>query len=145
MKAKTGTYLSPAQVQSFLTTYGDTITDGKAAVTKARINLGNAVNNLPVGTIYTITAVSGTHGAISPTGEIIVAEDGQQSFSILADSGYQITDVTVDGDSIGAVSSHTFNAISTDHTISAVFEATPQDSFSWWLPFIVIITGGHSN
>jgi len=48
-KAKTGNYLTPAQVKSYLTSYGTTITDGKVtSVQKPRINLASAVNALPV-------------------------------------------------------------------------------------------------
>jgi subtilisin family serine protease len=46
-KAKTGTFLTPAQVREHLTTHGDLITDGKiSTVTKPRINLARAVNAL---------------------------------------------------------------------------------------------------
>jgi subtilisin family serine protease len=48
-KAKTGAYLTPAQVRSYLTSTGNLITDGKVAITKPRINLGNAVAALPGG------------------------------------------------------------------------------------------------
>ena len=47
-KAKTGSYLTPAQVRSYLTSYGTTITDGKVtSVQKPRIDLASAVNALP--------------------------------------------------------------------------------------------------
>ena len=43
-KAKTGSYLTPAQVKTYLTTYGNTLTDGKVtSVQKPRINLASAV------------------------------------------------------------------------------------------------------
>ena len=45
--AKTGAFLTPAQVQQYLTANGDAIADGKVAVTKPRINLARAVNALP--------------------------------------------------------------------------------------------------
>ena len=145
MKTKTGNYLTPAQVQSFLTTSGNLVTDGKSAIAKPRINLGNAIHNLPTGTIYTITAISGAGGTLAPSGQIIVAENDQQSFSIQASSGYQIAEVTVDGNSIGAVGSYTFNTVTADHTISVTFETIQEESFFWWLPFIIALTSGHSN
>ncbi len=47
-KAKTGSYLTPAQVKDYLTTHGDTLTDGKVtSVQKPRINLARAVEALP--------------------------------------------------------------------------------------------------
>ncbi len=43
-KAKTGSYLTPAQVKTYLTAHGDTLTDGKiTSVQKPRINLASAV------------------------------------------------------------------------------------------------------
>lgn len=45
-KAKSGAFLSPAQVRGYLTGFGDPVTDGKVAVTKPRINLEQAVNAL---------------------------------------------------------------------------------------------------
>lgn len=135
-KIKTGNYLSPDQIQSYLTNYGDAVTDSKVAVSKPRINLDNAVSHLPTGTTYTITASSGSNGTIVPSGEIIVAENGDQSFSIQADSGYKIKEVTIDSNSIGVVSSYTFSSITANHTITAGFEAIPENSFGRWLLFI---------
>ncbi len=42
-KAITGTFLTPDQLQSTLMDTGDSITDTKVAITKPRVNLGNAV------------------------------------------------------------------------------------------------------
>ena len=60
-------------------------------------------------TTYTITATAGTGGSISPSGSISVAQGGSQTFSIAANTGYQISSVTVDGVSQGAISSYTFS------------------------------------
>jgi len=49
-----------------------------------------------------------------------------QTFTIAADSGYHIDDVLVDGVSAGTVASYTFNNVTADHTISAVFAADAQ-------------------
>jgi subtilisin family serine protease len=45
-KSKTGSYLTPGEVKSYLASTGDQITDGKVAITKPRVNLGNAVDAL---------------------------------------------------------------------------------------------------
>ena len=45
-KAITGAFLTPDQVQSILMSTGDGITDSKIAITKPRVNLGNAVASL---------------------------------------------------------------------------------------------------
>ena len=45
-KAIKGSYLSPGEVKSTLTSTGDSITDGKVAITKPRVNLEQAVASL---------------------------------------------------------------------------------------------------
>jgi type IV pilus assembly protein PilY1 len=70
---------------------------------------------------YTINAIAGSHGSISPTGPVSVATAGTQSFYIQPDSGYTIDRVLVDGASVGAVSSYFFTNVNADHTIEAQF------------------------
>jgi subtilisin family serine protease len=68
-KAKTGSYLTPAQVVSYLTTHGDIRTDGKVtSVQKPRINLARAVSALPTTTVP--TAPSGLTAAAASTSQI---------------------------------------------------------------------------
>lgn len=43
-KAIRGSYLSPSEVRTILTSSGDNITDGKVAITKPRVNLGHAID-----------------------------------------------------------------------------------------------------
>jgi subtilisin family serine protease len=50
-KVNTGSFLTPAQVRSYLVNNGDNVTDSKVAITKPRINLGRAVNALIGGPI----------------------------------------------------------------------------------------------
>ncbi len=76
---------------------------------------------------FTILASAGDGGSISPSGTITVAEGDDQSFSITADSGFEIADVVVDGNSVGAVTAYTFNNVTADHTIHAAFETAPED------------------
>jgi len=45
-KAITGSYLTSGQVKSYLVNEGDMITDGKVAITKPRVNLEYAINEL---------------------------------------------------------------------------------------------------
>jgi hypothetical protein len=70
---------------------------------------------------YTITVSAGPNGSISPSGDVIVNEGSDKSFTITPDTGYQIDDVLVDGSSKGAVSSYTFTNVTEDHTIEATF------------------------
>jgi len=73
------------------------------------------------GLTHTITASAGSHGSISPSGDVTVNQGSDKTFTITPDTGYQIDDVLVDGSSIGAVSSYTFINVTQDHTISATF------------------------
>ncbi len=53
-----------------------------------------------------------------------VNSGGSQTFTITADSGYAISDVSVDGSSVGAVSTYTFNNVTAAHTITATFSSS---------------------
>jgi hypothetical protein len=75
----------------------------------------------PAPTIYTITASAGSHGTISPSGSISVSSGAGQSFSFAPNSGYKVAAVTVDGQSVGAVSSYTFSKVTQNHSISVSF------------------------
>ena len=81
-------------------------------------------------TYYTITASAGPNGSISPSGNVTVNQGLDKSFTITPDTGYNIADVLVDGNSVGAVSSHTFTSVTEDHSISATFSATVTDIVS---------------
>ena len=70
---------------------------------------------------HTITASAGSNGSISPSGNVIVNQGSDKSFTITPDTGYSINDVLVDGSSIGAENSYTFTNVTQDHTISATF------------------------
>ena len=70
---------------------------------------------------YTIQASAETGGTISPSGAVTVGQGAQQTFTITANSGYVVSDVLVDGSSIGAVSAYTFTNVSSSHVISARF------------------------
>ncbi len=74
--------------------------------------------NLPT---HDITATADANGTISPSGVITVAENDDQTFIITPDPDYVILDVEVDGASVGAVSSYTFQDVTQDHTIHATF------------------------
>ena len=70
---------------------------------------------------YTIKATAGTGGSISPSGNVSVREGGDQTFTITPDKGYAVANVKIDGKSIGAVKSYTFENVSSLHTIEAIF------------------------
>ena len=73
---------------------------------------------------YTITATAGEGGSITPNGDVSVKEGASQTFAITANNGYEIADVLVDGNSVGAVETYTFDEVKTNHTITVSFNKT---------------------
>src|SRR5206468_10436760 len=71
--------------------------------------------------VKTITASAGDHGAMSPARAGSVDCGANQTFTITADPCYHVADVLVDGVSVGAVASYTFNNVTGAHTIAASF------------------------
>ncbi len=70
---------------------------------------------------YTITALSGENGSITPSGDVVVNAGDSHTFEMLSVSGYKVEDVKIDGESVGAVSSHTFDDVNGNHTIDVSF------------------------
>lgn len=69
---------------------------------------------------YTVTVDAGAHGTITP-GTSTYNYGATPTFTIAPAAGYGIVDVTVDGHSVGAVSSYTFTSLTGNHTIAATF------------------------
>ena len=71
--------------------------------------------------VYTIKATAGIQGSITPSGDVDVLHGGSQTFTIAANRGYAISNVKIDGVSIGAVKSYTFENVTGNHTIEVTF------------------------
>jgi len=72
-------------------------------------------------TTHTITASAGAGGSISPSGVVSLHDGNNQAFTIAPAACYDITDVLVDGGSVGPVAGYTFTNVTADHTIAASF------------------------
>ena len=70
---------------------------------------------------YIIRATAGAGGFITPSGDVSVRAGANQTFTITPNRGYAVSDVKIDGRSIGAVRSYTFENISASHTIEVQF------------------------
>ena len=70
---------------------------------------------------YTIKADAGTGGSISPSGNVSVREGADQTFTITPDKGCAVFNVKIDGRSIGAVKSYSFENVKRAHTIEVSF------------------------
>lgn len=75
---------------------------------------------------HTITAFSEENGSISPSGSVRVAYGADRTYTIAAYSGHHVTDVLVDGRSVGAVNRYKFNDIQANHTIDVLFDKNPH-------------------
>ncbi|HMD14421.1 MAG TPA: hypothetical protein VKI62_07345, partial [Bacteroidota bacterium] len=77
----------------------------------------------------TITASAGSNGSITPSGSVLVTPGANQSFSLLANTGYHVQTLTVDGvtstvatsSNAPSSSSYTFTSVNANHSISATF------------------------
>ena len=90
---------------------------------------------------YTIKATAGTGGSISPSGNVSVREGRDQTFTITPDKGYAVANVKIDGKSIGAVKSYTFENVRRTHTIEVIFmkaNGNPQTGV-----FVDVATGSY--
>ena len=102
------------------------------------IGVGNAnathgphLLQVKVDEVRVITATADEHGKIDPAaGTVTVPKGESKTFTITPDSGYRIKDVLVDGVSVGAVSTYTFEDVVENHMIHATFarKHTPTPS-----------------
>ncbi len=76
---------------------------------------------------YTIAATAGNGGTITPNENTTVNCGGSQAYTITPSEDYMISAVTVDGQSVGSVSSYSFTNVTANHTISATFVEIPDN------------------
>ncbi len=75
-------------------------------------------------TTYTITATAGAGGSISTEKSVSVREGDNAGFTFTPNKGYQISDVLVNGRSVGAVKNYVFANVRANHTIEVTFMAS---------------------
>ena len=123
--------------------FGYHVVNGKKADTPFYLSANNGIGagnanathgphllQVKVDEVRIITATADDHGKIAPTGDVAVPKGESKTFTITPDSGYYIKDVLVDGKSVGAVSTYTFENVVDNHTIHATFarKHTPTPS-----------------
>lgn len=91
---------------------------------------------------YIISATAGNGGSITPAGNTTVAYNGTQNYTITANTGYHVSDVFVDGVSVGAVTSYSFTNVTADHAIYAAFELNDNYTVTVNAPSHGVITPG---
>lgn len=93
-----------------------------SSYTFSSVNANHTIHATFAINTYTITATANSNGSISPSGEVVVAHGTNREFTITPNQGYHIKDVTVDGQSVGTVSTYTFENVTASHAIEADFE-----------------------
>lgn len=74
------------------------------------------------GSFFTISASSGEGGIVFPSDDFLIREGNDRDFFIRANSGYRVSDVMVDGSSVGPLEDFTFSNVTSDHTLVVTFE-----------------------
>lgn len=86
---------------------------------------------------HSIAVNQADHGAILPLGAngVVTVDDGaDQHFTIIPNVGYHIVDVEVDGVGQGALTDYTFELVTANHTITAIFlKNEPATGSTWYL------------
>ena len=98
------------------------------AVDAAQKSLAAAMCIVPIQKEFTITAAAGVGGTITPSGAVKVERGTDQTFKIQEEEGYVISDVLVNGQSVGAVAEHIFCDVNADANITAIFQKTENST-----------------
>ena len=115
--------------------FGYHVVNGKKADTPFYLSANNGIGvgnanathgphllQVKVDEVRVITATADEHGKIDPAaGTVTVPKGESKTFTITPDSGYRIKDVLVDGVSVGAVSTYTFEDVVENHMSHATF------------------------
>lgn len=96
-------------------------TEVDAAVTAVRDAIGKLQEKPPVQKEFTITAVAHGGGTIDPSGAVKVEEGKDQVFTIQPYEGFEVKEVFVNGESVGAVTEYKFEAVRADASIEVFF------------------------
>jgi len=70
---------------------------------------------------FFIVSEAGDNGTVTPEGSYLVEYGSNYIVTITPDTNYDILDVMVNGESVGAVTSWTFSDIDSNNNISASF------------------------
>src|SRR5690606_9716017 len=70
---------------------------------------------------YEIVATAGANGSISPNGTSVINCGEDQTYTIIPNVGYTIADVLVNGVSVGAIATYTFENVTENQTITVSF------------------------
>jgi hypothetical protein len=117
------TYVNPTTVSLVLNTVGATPNLPAQFYTITITNPDGQTSSAAIVHVVdpTIAASAGAGGAIAPSGSVTVTYGTNAPFTITPNACFSVADVLVDGVSVGAVTSYTFNNVQANHTIAASF------------------------
>jgi subtilisin family serine protease/bacillopeptidase F (M6 metalloprotease family) len=99
--------------------------DAQVLVESPNISGEPPVLNIHADVGHIIKVLQSSHGTITPSGdengEVFVQHQKPIAFQILPDPGFIVSEVFVDGQSVGAVTHYEFQSVEEDHTMSANF------------------------
>ena len=75
---------------------------------------------------FVINTIAGEGGSVSPKYSTEVPYGESLTVTMTPDFNYEVSDVIIDGKSVGDVDSYTFQFITSDHTLKAEFEKTKK-------------------
>jgi hypothetical protein len=86
------------------------------------ITTGHTISALFTPIIFNIESKTSQGGSINPEGITSILYGHDQIYSITPARGFQVDDVLVDNNSVGAVTNYSFRDVTSDHSITAEFK-----------------------
>jgi len=71
--------------------------------------------------LFSITPSPSTHGIITPSTVTLITYGQSQTFKVIPDSGYFVSNIYVDNIAVGPDTQYTFTNVTSNHTISTLF------------------------
>lgn len=109
----------------------DTVTR-QSPLSGARVEPGSSVtltvSKGPEDKQFSLVITAGKGGLVSPSGTVTVAEGENLTIAVTPDEGYELVELRIDGQSVGAVTEYTIRSVTDDHSVYAVFAAVESPS-----------------
>ncbi len=127
-KAESSAALAPGACSG--SSWNNTSTSG--TYIKSKINTPDSfVCEETTPTTYTITASAGTNGTLTPSGNISVNAGSNQTFTFTPATGYQLSQVTVNGSPVAITgSTYMFTNVQANQTIAVTFQAITATTYT---------------